>query len=87
MTHNASDRRHFTSVAVSFGHREDLARFGGGVVDLVCPECGAKGTRFGNPGADMRFEGFEPVTRGGLTSIIVRCARCAKEVAVPHRPG
>jgi hypothetical protein len=85
MTISESDRRHYASVAVSFGHSEDLQRFGSGVAPITCPECGAVGRRFGNPGADMRFEGFDPVTRGGLTSIILRCDSCSKEVTAPHR--
>lgn len=84
MSQNETDRRHFTSVAVSFGNRDDLARLGSGACDLTCPSCGARGTRYGNPGGDMRFEGFDPVTRGGLVGIVVKCDACADEVVLPH---
>lgn len=84
MSQSESDRRHFTSVAVSFGNREDLTRLGSGTQDLTCPSCGARGTRYGNPGGEMRFEGFEPVSRGGLLGIVAKCGACGDEVVLPH---
>ncbi len=78
-------RRSFISVAVSFGDREALARLGAGAAEVTCPACGARGTRYGDKRSDFRFEGFTPLTAGGLTSILCRCAACEKEVTLPHR--
>jgi hypothetical protein len=81
------DRLRYVSVAVSFGDREALKRYGSGVMDLACPECGAEGRRWGNPGEDLRFEGFEPVTKGGMGFILCECAKCGEHVTLPHRPA
>lgn len=80
-----ADRQRYVSVAVSFGDREALKRHGSGVVDLKCPECGAEGSRWGNPGEDLRFEGFEPVSKGGTSYILCACAKCGEHVTLPHR--
>lgn len=79
------DRLRYVSVAVSFGDRETLSRLGSGVAELVCPECSARGHRFGNPGEEVRFEGFLPLTAGGVSHILARCEGCGKEVTLPHR--
>lgn len=81
------DRRRYVSVAVSFGDVEGLRRLGSAAVELACPACGANGTRYGNPGEELRFEGFEPLSVGGLGLILARCLRCEERVTLPHRRG
>jgi hypothetical protein len=82
---NKEDRQRYVSVAVSFGDLEMLQRHGSGVAELTCPECGARGKRLGNPGEDFRFEGFEPLTAGGLLYIQCECQACKASVTLPHR--
>lgn len=79
------DRLRSVSVAVSFGDAEMLERHGSGVAGLVCPACGAKGKRYGNPGEEQRYEGFEPLTAGGLLSVLCQCLSCKERVTLPHR--
>ena len=83
----AFDRLAYTSRAVSFGDKEALRALGSGSVTLRCPQCDAVGERFGNPGQEMRFVGFEPLSRGGVRYILCRCAACGEEVTLPHRPA
>jgi hypothetical protein len=80
------DRRSFVSVAVSFGDLKMLERLGSGVVEVTCPECGARGRRFGDVDDEFRFEGFEPLTKGGLKFILCECTACKKHVTLPHPP-
>lgn len=80
-----ADRRRYVSVAVSFGHVDTLERLGSGALKLRCPSCAAEGVRYGNPGEDFRFEGFTPLTAGGLLFILVECDRCKARVTLPHR--
>ena len=84
---SAEDRRRYVSVAVSFGHVDDLTRLGSAACELSCPACGARGRRYGNPGEDLRFEGFEPFSAGGLLFILARCHGCGERVTLPHRPA
>lgn len=79
------ERLAFASVGASFGDVEMLQKHGSGAVDLTCPACGARGRRFGNPGEDFRFEGFQPVTAGGLLFIQCECEACKESVTLPHR--
>lgn len=79
------DRQRYVSVGVSFGDLEMLERHGSGVVELTCPACGARGRRLGNPGEDFRFEGFQPLSAGGLLYILCECDACGKSVTLPHR--
>lgn len=79
------ERLRYVSVAASFGDLEMLARRGSGVVELTCPACGARGKRFGNPGEDFRFEGFQPLSAGGLLFILCECEGCRKSVTLPPR--
>lgn len=85
-TPSASKRKTSISVAISFGDEDALQRLGSGVAKLSCPACGAVGVRFGNPGEDLRFEGFTPLTAGGILAIFVRCDHCQARVSLPHRP-
>lgn len=73
------------SIAVSFGDVEALERLGSGCTTLQCPECGQAGRRWGNPGAEMRFDGFEPLSSGGKGFVLARCLACRQEVLLPHR--
>lgn len=84
-TLSEEDRRRYVSVAVSFGDTHGLLRLGSSTTDLACPACGAIGRRYGNPGEELRFEGFEPLSQGGLLFILARCARCSQRVTLPHR--
>lgn len=79
------NRLHSISIAVSFGDEEALQRLGSGCAPLQCPECNGVGKRYGNPGEEMRFEGFEPLSTGGKGHMLARCLRCKKEVLLPHR--
>lgn len=79
------ERLRYVSVGVSFGDLEMLARHGSGAVELTCPACGARGRRLGNPGEDFRFEGFQPLTAGGLLYILCECEACGESVTLPHR--
>ena len=85
MTAKSNDRLHYVSAAVSFGNVDALQRHGSGAAELTCPACGATGTRYGNPGEDMRFLGFTPVTAGGIAGIVCTCHKCKAEVTLPHR--
>lgn len=78
-------RQRYVSVAVSFGDLKMLEKHGSGAVDVQCPECGAKGKRFGNPDEDFRFDGFSPLTKGGLSFILCECGACKKRVTLPHK--
>ena len=78
------ERQRFVSVAVSFGDLKMLERLGSGVVELSCPECGAKGRRLGDTDEDFRFEGFEPLTKGGMKFILCECNACKARVTLPH---
>jgi hypothetical protein len=79
------ERLRYVSVGVSFGDAQMLARHGSGAVDLTCPACGARGRRFGNPGEDQRYEGFVPLSAGGLFFVLCECQSCKEQVTLPHR--
>ena len=75
------------SVGVSFGDLELLQTHGSGAAELSCPQCGARGRRFGNPDEDFRFEGFTPLSKGGLLYILCECDACKERVTLPHAAG
>jgi predicted RNA-binding Zn-ribbon protein involved in translation (DUF1610 family) len=83
--HTEDDRQSWVSVAATFARKEQLVRLGSGHVELTCPACGAKGIRYANPDEDFRFEGFEPLTAGGLASIVCQCNACGERVTLPHK--
>ena len=85
MASNERDRLCHASVAASFGDTDALERLGSASTKLTCPECGNTGERHGNPGEDMRFDGFTPLTAGGLGYILAKCHHCQAEVTLPHR--
>lgn len=84
MDRTDKNRQRNVSIAVSFGDVEALQRHGSGRVGLVCPECEGKGERLGNPGEEMRFVGFEPLSSGGRGYVLARCLACQQEVLLPH---
>ena len=84
MNDSEQDRQRYVSVAVAFGDLEALERHGSSAAELTCPECGAKGRRFGRRSDEWRLEGFEAKTRGGLGFILARCHGCDEEVTLPH---
>ena len=85
MASSEKDRLCQASVAASFGDTKSLERLGSASEKLVCPECKTSGTRHGNPGEDMRFDGFEPLSGGGIRFILCKCLKCGSKVTLPHR--
>ena len=85
MASKERDRLCHASVAASFGDTKALERLGSASVRLECPQCQAVGERHGNPGEDMRFDGFTPLTAGGMGFILAKCHQCQAEVTLPHR--
>ncbi len=79
------DRQRYVSVGVSFGDVAMIERHGSGVSEVTCPACGARGRRLGNPGEDFRFEGFSPLSAGGVLFILAECDACKQSVTLPHR--
>lgn len=84
MNPTEQDRLKFISVAASFKDAEALKDLGSGVSDVVCPECGAKGKRYGHLHEPFELEGFVALSKGGLAGIVARCEACGEAVALPR---
>ena len=80
---NADDLAAYRSVAISFGHEEDLRRLGVQTDRPQCPACGTVGRRIGGGKDPIILRGFQMKTHGGKKAVLASCNACGENVSLP----